>query len=198
MPNQQAGHMTLALLLPLFLLSVLAAPVEFLAHEGGHFLAARSFGIRATLHFDQVALPDGAVLSDVQRLLFIAAGPIVDWVVGLAGLLLVVRRFTPLRLVLGIWLARPLQFLPSLLGIDLVYLGLGGSLQGSDEVSLARLLSLPDHLLVWLELFAAVPLLLLIALAIPAQHRVSVLSVMTVGVLTGWAGWLALGSFVLP
>ena len=198
MPNQQIGQGTRVRLLPLFLLSLLAAPVEFLAHEGGHFLVARSFGVPATLHFDHVALPDGAVLSGLQRLLFIAAGPMVDWIVGLAGLLLVWRRLTPVRLLMGIWLARPLQFLPSLIGLDLVYLGLGGSLQGSDEVSLARLLSLPDHFIVWLELFAAIPLLVLLAAAIPAPCRLATLSVMSIGVLTGWAGWLALGGYVLP
>jgi hypothetical protein len=198
MPNQQDGQMTPVRLLPLFLLSVLAAPVGFLAHEGGHFLAARSFGVPATLHFDHVALPDGDVLSNLQRLLFVAAGPMVDWIVGQAGLLLILRRFTPMRLVLAIWLARPLQFLPPLIGVDLGYLGLGGSLQGSDEVSLAQFLSLPEHLIVWLELFAAVPLLFLLALAIPSRHRFSVLFVMSIGVLTGWAGWLALGGYVLP
>ncbi|MET0653311.1 MAG: hypothetical protein ABWY63_12430 [Hyphomicrobiaceae bacterium] len=184
-------------LLSVFLLSVLAAPVEYLAHEGGHFLAARSFGVPATLHFDHVALPQGAVLGNLQQLLFIAAGPVVDWIVGLAGLLLVLRRFTPLRLVLAVWLARPLQFLPSLIGVDLGLLGLGGSLEGADEVSLARLLNLPDHLIVWMELFAAVPLLMLVVLAIPAHQRLSVLCVMSIGVLTGWAAWLALGGYVL-
>jgi hypothetical protein len=198
MPTQHVGQMTSVSLLPLFVLSVLAAPVEYLAHESGHFFAARSFGVPATLHFDHVALPDGAVLSNLQRVLFVAAGPMVDWAVGLAGLLLVLRRFTPLRLVLAIWLARPLQFLPSLIGVDLAYLGLGGSLEGADEVSLARLLSLPDHLIVWLELIAAVPLLVLLVLAIPAHQRLSALSVMSIGVLTGWAGWLALGGYVLP
>ena len=198
MPNQQVGQMTPVRLLPLFLLSVLAAPVEFLAHEGGHFLAARSFGVPATLHFDHVALPDAAVLSNLQRLLFVAAGPTVDWIVGLGGLLLVLRRFTPMRLVLGIWLARPLQFLPSLIGMDLGYLGLGGSLQGSDEVSLARFLNFPEHLIVWLELFAAIPLLFLLALAIPAHRRLSILCVVSIGVLIGWAGWLALGGYLLP
>jgi hypothetical protein len=184
-------------LLSVFLLSVLAAPVEYLAHEGGHFLAARSFGVPATLHFDHVALPQGAVLGNLQQLLFIAAGPVVDWIVGLAGLLLVLRRFTPLRLVLAVWLARPLQFLPSLIGVDLGLLGLGGSLEGADEVSLARLLNLPDHLIVWMELCAAVPLLMLVVLAIPAHQRLSVLCVMSIGVLTGWAAWLALGGYVL-
>jgi hypothetical protein len=184
-------------LLSVFLLSVLAAPVEYLAHEGGHFLAARSFGVPATLHFDHVALPQGAVLGNLQQLLFIAAGPVVDWIVGLAGLLLVLRRFTPLRLVLAVWLARPLQFLPSLIGVDLGLLGLGGSLEGADEVSLARLLYLPDHLIVWMELCAAVPLLMLVVLAIPAHQRFSVLCVMSIGVLTGWAAWLALGGYVL-
>ena len=183
-------------LLSVFLLSVLAAPVEYLAHEGGHFLAARSFGVPATLHFDHVALPQGAVLGNLQQLLFVAAGPVVDWIVGLAGLLLVLRRFTPLRLVLAVWLARPLQFLPSLIGVDLGLLGLGGSLEGADEVSLARLLYLPDHLIVWMELCAAVPLLMLVVLAIPAHQRLSVLCVMSIGVLTGWAAWLALGGYV--
>ena len=64
-------------------------------------------------------------------------------------------------------------------------------------MSLARLLNLPDHLIVWMELFAAVPLLMLVVLAIPAHQRLSVLCVMSIGVLTGWAAWLALGGYVL-
>lgn len=152
----------------------------------------------AALHFDHVVLPGGAALGHLQQLLFVAAGPVVDWIVGLAGLLLVLRGATPLRLVLAIWLARPLQFLPSLMGVDLGYLGLGGSLRGADAVVLARFLSRPDHLIVWLLRLVAGPLLILLALAIPARQRFLLLCVMTIGVLSGWAGWLALGGYVLP
>ncbi len=182
----------------LFILSVMAAPVEFLAHEGAHFVAARGFGVAATLHFDQVDLPGAERLGHLQRLLIAAAGPAVDWIVGLAGVLLVAARFTPMRLVLAIWVARPLQFLPSVLGVGVDYLGLGGSLQGSDEVTMAQALSLPDHAIVWLELAVAIPLLILIVWAVPVGRRFIVLPVMSVGVLAGWAGWLLIGPHILP
>jgi hypothetical protein len=63
---------------------------------------------------------------------------------------------------------------------------------------MAELLQLARHAVVWLELVAALPLLALIVWAVPAGCRLAVLSVMSIGVLAGWAGWLALGSFVLP
>jgi hypothetical protein len=198
MPKQQAWSPTPGQLMLLFVLSVLAAPVEYLAHEGAHYLAARRFGVPASLHFDQVDLPGIERLSDVQRLVIVAAGPAVDWIVGLAGVVLLVARFTPMRLLLAIWVARPLQFLPSLLDIYIAYLGLGGGLQGTDEATVAALLKLPPVAVIWLELAAALPLLALIVWAVPAGRRLAVLSVMSIGVLAGWAAWLALGSLLLP
>jgi hypothetical protein len=198
MPKQQAWSATPGQLVLLFVLSVLAAPVEYLAHEGAHYLTARGFGVPASLHFDQVDLPGIERLSDVQRLVIVAAGPAIDWIVGLVGVVLVVVRFTTMRLVLAIWVARPVQFLPWLLGVDGPYFGLGGSLLGADEVTMAGLLQLPPHAVIWLELVAALPLLAVIVWAVPAGCRLAVLSVMSIGVLAGWAGWLALGSFVLP
>jgi hypothetical protein len=197
-PKRGVWEATAGQLALLFLLSVMAAPVEFLAHEGAHYVAARGFGVAASLHFDQVDLPGAERLSHPQRLVIAAAGPAVDWVVGLAGVLLVVMRFTPMRLVAAIWVARPLQFLPSLLGVDIAYLGLGGSLGGSDEGTMARALSLPDHAVVWLELAVAMPLLILVVWAVPAGRRLVVLPVLSVGVLAGWAGWLLIGPYILP
>jgi hypothetical protein len=196
--KRQAWDATGGQLVLLFILSVMAAPVEFLAHEGAHFIAARGFGVAASLHFDQVDLPGAERLGNLQRLVIATAGPAVDWIVGLAGVLLVAARFTPMCLLAAIWVARPLQFLPSLFGVGVDYLGLGGSLQGSDEVVMARALSLPDYAVVWLELVVAMPLLVLIVLAVPARWRFIVLPVMSVGVLAGWAGWLLIGPYVLP
>ena len=198
MPKHQAWDATAGQLVLLFILSVMAAPVEFLAHESAHYVAARGFGVAASLHFDQMDLPGAERLANLQRLVIAAAGPAVDWFAGLAGVLLVVMRFTPMRLVVAIWVARPLQFLPSLVGVGVDYLGLGGSLQGSDEVTMARTLSLRDHGIVWLELAVAIPLLILIVWAVPARRRFVVLPVMSVGVLAGWAGWLLIGPHILP
>ena len=63
---------------------------------------------------------------------------------------------------------------------------------------MAGALSLPDHAIVWLELAVAIPLLILIILAVPTGRRFVVLPVMSVGVLLGWAGWLVLGPYILP
>src|SRR5262245_3126771 len=120
----------------LFVLAVLSAPVEYVTHEGAHYVAARLFGAKATLHFDRVLLQPGSQLSELQTLVFTAAGPAVDWIVGLAALALLLRRFTPMRLVLAIWVARPLQFVPALLGIDPSPLG------GTDEGVVAAALGL--------------------------------------------------------
>jgi len=183
-------------LLPLFALSLLAAPVEYLAHEGAHYLAARLFGANATLHFDRVSL-GGARLGPWQSLAFTAAGPLADWVVGIAALLLLVRRYTPLRLVFAIWLARPLQFLPALLGIDLPSVGSGADLRFTDEAVLARAVGLSPEAFIWLETAVAAPLLAEIVLLMPPP-RLAVLATLALGVFTGWAGWLIFGQYVLP
>jgi hypothetical protein len=70
---------------------------------------ARTFGAHPTLHFDHVAL-DATHLDSMQHLLFTAAGPVPDWVVGIGGLVFLARRYTPLALVLAISIARPLQY----------------------------------------------------------------------------------------
>jgi len=183
-------------LLPLFALSLLAAPVEYLAHEGAHYLAARLFGANATLHFDRVSL-GGARLGPWQSLAFTAAGPLADWVVGIAALLLLVRRYTLLRLVFAIWLARPLQFLPALLGIDLPSVGSGADLRFTDEAVLARAVGLSPEAFIWLETAVAAPLLAEIVLLMPPP-RLAVLATLALGVFTGWAGWLIFGQYVLP
>ena len=183
-------------LLPLFALSLFAAPVEYVAHEGAHYLAARLFGANATLHFDRVSL-GGARLGHWQSLAFTAAGPLADWVVGIAALLLLVRRYTPLRLVFAIWLARPLQFLPALLGIDLPSVGSGADLRFTDEAVLARAVGLSPEAFIWLETAVAAPLLAEIVLLMPPP-RLAVLATLALGVFTGWAGWLIFGQYVLP
>jgi hypothetical protein len=180
----------------LFVLSLLAGPVEYLAHEGAHYLAARLFGAEATLHFNRVELVN-ARLGYWEALAFTAAGPLADWAVGVAGLLLLVRRYTPLRLVLAVWLARPLQFLPALLGIDLSPLGFGNDLRFTDEAVLAQAVGLSAQAFIWLEMALATPLLAEIVLLI-RPPRLAALATLTVGVLVGWAGWLLLGPYVLP
>jgi hypothetical protein len=185
-------------LLAVFLLSVLAAPVEYLTHEGAHFGVARLYGLKATLHFDRVSLPPGTSLGALENAVFAAAGPVVDWIVGLAALALLLQRYTPMRLVLAIWVARPLQFLPALIGIDVPLLGAGGSLEGTDEGVVAAVLGLPAWAVIGMELAAATPLLVLIAWRVPTPGRLLTLATLGLGVLLGWAGWLAWGALMLP
>jgi hypothetical protein len=185
-------------LLAVFLLSVLSAPVEYLTHEGAHLAVARLYGLQATLHFDRVTLPPGTRLGELENAVFAAAGPAVDWIVGLAALALLLRRYTPMRLVLAIWVARPLQFVPGLIGIDVPLLGAGGSLDGTDEGVVAAALGLPAQTVIGMELAAAMPLLGLIAWCVPTPGRLATLATLALGVLLGWAAWLAWGAIVLP
>jgi hypothetical protein len=184
-------------LLALFALSLFAGPVEYLAHEGAHYLVARLLGVSATLHFDRVTLDGAGRLDFWEGLAFTAAGPLADWIVGVAGLLMLLRGYTALGLVLAIWLARPLQFLPALLGADLSPLGFGTDLRLTDEAVLAQAVGLTPRAFIWLETAVAVPLLAEIALLIPPP-RLAALATLTAGVLIGWAGWLTLGPYVLP
>lgn len=184
-------------LIGLLILSLLAAPVEYVAHEGAHLLAARALGAEATLHFNRVTLDGGAQLGPWQSVVFAAAGPALDWIVGLLGIALLVRGYTPLRLVLAIWVARPLQFLPALAGIDLGWLGVGTDLAFTDEAVMAGAAGLSPPTFIGLELVAAAPLLALIVWSLPPR-RSAVLAVLTVGVLGGWAAWLVWGRHILP
>jgi hypothetical protein len=186
------------MLLLLFVLSLLAAPVEYVAHESGHYLMARFFGADATLHFDRVTLEPGTDFTRAQRLLFVAAGPAVDAVVGLIGLSLLMRRYTPVALVLAIWLARPLQFLPQLLRLDIPAFALADGLAGTDEGQLAAALGVSPLAFIWAEMVVAAPLLALIVLRLPRTRRLAILSVLSSGVLVGWASWLAWGPTILP
>jgi hypothetical protein len=194
-PEAKTRGPTLALL---FVLAVLAAPVEYLTHEGAHYLAARALGAHATLHFDRVTLGGSAQLGPLQYLVFAAAGPAMDWVVGLTALAMLVRRYTHMRLVLGIWVARPMQFLPAATGIDLSAFGIFGGLGGSDEGAVAAAVGLTPAVLIWLEMALAAPLLGLAVACIPRAGRVPALLISCIGVLAGWAGWLALGPRLLP
>jgi hypothetical protein len=195
-PHASKASGTAKKLLALFTLSLLAGPVEYLAHEGAHYGVARLLGANATLHFDRVTLA-GARFGYWENFAFAGAGPLVDWVVGLTALWLLAHRYTPLRLVLAIWLARPLQFLPALLGVDLYGLGLGTNLRFTDEGVVAEALGLSPAVFIWLETAVAAPLLAEIVVLMP-RPRLAALATMTVGVLAGWAGWLILGPYVLP
>ena len=82
---------------------MLAAPVEYVTHEGAHFGVARLYGVQAALHFDRVTLPPDTRLGDLENAVFAAAGPAIDWIVGLAALvafvvltILAVRKFRPI------------------------------------------------------------------------------------------------------
>jgi hypothetical protein len=184
-------------LLVLFTLSLVAAPTEYFAHEGAHYLAARFFGANAIVHFDRVTLEGGAPLDNLQRVVFTASGPTIDWIVGAGALLFLIQRYTPTRLVLAIWVARPLQFVPALLGIEFSSIGIGGELGRTDEAIVAGAIGMSPQAIVWIELAATIPLLALIVFCIPAPSRLPVISILTIGVLSGWAGWLTWGPHVL-
>src|SRR6516225_6568215 len=98
-------------MLVLLVFSLLTGPVEYLTHEGAHYLVAHAFGAHPTMHFNRVGLEGSSHWGPRQHLLFTAAGPAVDWLVGIVALIFLARRFSPLALVLAIWVARPLQFL---------------------------------------------------------------------------------------
>jgi hypothetical protein len=182
----------------LFVLSIAVVPLTYIGHEGGHYLAARAMGARAVLHYDQVELIGGAVFTPLQRAAFAAAGPAVDWAVGLTGLLLLCRRYTPTRFLSAIWVGRPVQFLPALLGLDALYFGRGEGLEGSDEAVVAHALNVPPATLVWVEIVVVAIALAVIAWALPAGRRLLILPVSACGVMIGWAGWLLWGNLVLP
>ena len=178
-------------MLPLLVLSLLAGPAEYLTHEGAHYLVARAFGAHPTMHFDHVALEGSVHWGSVQYLLFTAAGPAADWLVGIVALVLLARRFTPLALVLAIWVARPLQFLHGLLGLDLSQLGVSGELAGTDEDIIAQALGVSAQSVILIEFIVAIPLMLLIIYYVPVRCRLPVITVLTAGLIVGWAAWLA-------
>jgi hypothetical protein len=185
-------------MLLLLVLSLLTGPAEYLTHEGAHYLAALAFGAHPTLHFNHVELQGSAHWGPVQNLLFTTAGPAADWVIGMVALIFLARCFTPSALVLAIWVARPLQFLHGLLGLDLSRYGVSGDLSGTDEAVIAQTLGMFPQGIILIELVVAIPLLLLIIYYMPTGRRLAVVAVLTTGVLVGWAAWLALAPYLLP
>jgi hypothetical protein len=143
-------------------------------------------------------LHEAAHFGSVQNLLFSAAGPIADWVVGIVALVFLARRYTSLALVLAVWVAHPLQFLHGLLGIDLSELGNPDGLAGTDEAVIGQALGVSARVVIGIELCLAIPLMLLIVYYMPSGRRAPIIGVLTSGVLLGWAGWLALGPYLLP
>src|SRR5262249_19840810 len=134
----------------------------------------------------------------VQNLLFTTAGPAADWVIGMVALIFLARRFTPLALVLAIWVARPIQFLHGLLGLDLSQYGVSGDLAGTDEAVIGQALGMSTQDVILIELAVAIPLLLLIIFYMPTGCRLVVVAVLTTGVLAGWTAWLVFASYLLP
>jgi hypothetical protein len=185
-------------MLPLLVLSLLAGPVEYIVHEGAHYLVASAFGAHPTLHFDHVDFGETAHVPALRSLLITAAGPAADWAVGIPALIVLARHYSPLALVLAIWVARPLQFSSGLLGMDLPWLGMSGALVGADEETIAQAVGLSARQLIVAELALATPLLLLIVSSLPTRRRAPILAVLAIGVLAGWAGWLACGPYLLP
>lgn len=185
-------------MLLLLVLSLLTGPAEYLTHEGAHYLVARAFGAHPTMHFDHVALERSVHWGPVQGLLFTAAGPAADWLVGIVALVFLARRYTPLALVLAIWVARPLQFVHGLVGLDLSQLGVSGELAGTDEAEIAQALGMPAQDVILIELIAAIPSMLLIIYYMPVRCRLPVITVLTAGVIGGWAAWLAFAPYLLP
>jgi hypothetical protein len=183
-------------MLLLLVLSLLAGPLEYLTHEGAHYLVGRAFGAHPTMHFDHVELR--TPLDSMQNLLVTSAGPLVDWLVGLVALACLAWRYTPLTLVLAVWVARPLQFLHGVLGIDLSAIGIAGDLTGTDEAVIAGALGMSPRDLVFAELAVAIPLLLLVVHYMPAGRRIPVIAVLSTGVFVGWAAWLVIiGPYLL-
>jgi hypothetical protein len=182
-------------MLLLLVLSLFAGPAEYLAHEGAHYLVAYAIGAHPTMHFDHVEFH--AHLEAMPNLLVTVAGPAVDWVVGIGALVALARRYTPLALVLAIFVARPFQFLHGALGIDLSPIGISGNLVGTDEGVIAEALGMSPRDIILAELTVATPLLLLIVYYMPSKRRIAI-AVLSSGVLAGWAGWLALGPYLLP
>jgi hypothetical protein len=183
-------------MLLLLVLSLLAGPLEYVTHEGVHYLVARALGGHPTMHFDNVELRTH--LDPFQNVLFTAAGPAADWAVGMGALVFLARRYTPLALVLAIWVTRPLQFLHGVLGLDLSQVGVSGELGATDEGVIAQALGMSARTIIFAELAIAIPLMLLIVYYIPSRQRFPVIAVLSTGVLAGWAGWLMCVPYLLP
>jgi hypothetical protein len=148
------------------------------------------------MHFDHVEFHTH--LDAMPNLVVTAAGPAFDWAVGIGALVSLARRYTPLALVIAICVVRPLQFLHGALGINLSAIGISGNLAGTDEGVIAQALGMSPRDIILAELAVATPLLLLIVYYMPSMRRIPVIAVLSTGVLAGWAGWLALGPYLLP
>ena len=84
------------------------------------------------------------------------------------------------------------------MGLDLSQFGISGELAGTDEAITAQALGTSAQHVILIELIVAIPLMLLIIYYVPVGRRVPVITVLTTGVIVGWAAWLAFAPYLLP
>jgi hypothetical protein len=71
-------------------------------------------------------------------------------------------------------------------------------LAGTDEAVIGQALGMSARQVILAELAVAIPLMLLIVYYMPVAYRVPIMSVLTTGVLLGWAASLPVGPYLLP
>ena len=193
-------------MLPAFVLAVVAGTLH---HETGHYLAAKSMGLKASVHYDYTnvhAANDAEHISMKQMAEFIMAGPLQTMLTGTVTLLLLYifdrqkkLAYFPQFFLIFItlfWVRQPINF-----GLGLwQYINKGQFPERGDEAKL----SLYYHLPVWsLNAGTAILGLLVIIVVIfrfvPMQQRFTFWLASSIGGAAGYFLWIIwLGKYILP
>lgn len=177
---------------------IFGLPLTIIAHEVGHFLAARAFGYPAHLSYASVyAVYPKDEYEGFQGFVFTSAGPLVNFFLALVGLFGLFRFSKVLERSKWRWIQ--LWVLTGLAVNGFRGLSKALSPSGSDEADIVERLGLTET--IGLVLMAA-PSLIFVVFVIHSHYRLGTLRWLFVGLATGGVGvtlWLnTIGPLVLP
>lgn len=184
-----------------FLCGILILPSFIFLHEGGHWLAARTLGLQATLHFRETQVSGRADSSlAVKNEMVSLAGPLVNFVLMLCGLfwLKTLRRKNASEPP-GIWdwVATSLA-LNAGRGLRGVF-SLPTNSQPSDEARLSQMIHCPGWLSLCILGLAAIIVIVLIIRLHPRGSRLVPFTAIFAGRAMGsWLWMNAVGPALLP
>ena len=205
----------------LSLLIILTTCLGTIIHEFGHFFSGKLMGYTPTLHYNKVTYENDTfykylesngvsdnVYYDIQKekTIRVACGPLTNMVIGILGLIIIAvyNRFKTIETMNVInWvslLSSLLVLRQIVIGIFAVAFSLIGKSLSCDELSIDYFLKLkPFTVLTITSIISAILFYIIIRHFVPKFLRITFLSSILVGGISGYILWLfILGPILLP
>ena len=203
----------LTLLIYLIFAFILATIIGTLSHEAGHYLAAKSVGMDAQIHYAYThwEYPAGRVkeITDTERTLFALGGPLQTMLTGIIGLILLhysrkkIKSQGKLKLKYWLYVFLALFWLRQVANLAvwiMVYLLWGSVSICGDEIRLAYYFNFPAwSILVPTAIIGFLVTVFVIFKYIPVLQRCTFIFAGLIGGLWGYYLWLMLlGPMIIP